>query len=58
VVEERGYVQVRRDLLEALVEGRIRVAGRLRVGRYILKRRVGRVVPEEGAAGHGDQGKG
>jgi len=48
VVGERCYVQVRRDLLEALIEGRVRVAGRLKVGRYILKKKVGRVVPEEG----------
>jgi len=49
---------VRRDLLEALIEGRVRVAGRLKVGRYILKKKVGRVVPEEGGgAGHGYQGE-
>jgi len=59
VAGEHCYVQVRRDLLEALIEGRVRVSGRLRVGRYILKRKVGRVVPEEGGvAEHGHQGKG
>lgn len=45
-------------MLEALVEGKVRVAGRLKVGRYVLKKRIGRVVPEEGSAGHGHQSEG
>lgn len=55
---EERYVWVRKDLLEALVEGKVRVAGRLKVGRYVLKKRIGRVVPEEGSAGHGHQSEG